>query len=57
MGGDVSVWAEDEAQAKEILAKDWLVQDGLSRVIDLSTLIKICGQDIKSNADVQVPPC
>lgn len=57
MGFDVTVWAEDEAQAQEILAKDWLVQDGLSQTIDLSSLIKICGQGTPATLNVRVPPC
>lgn len=55
MGNDLSVWVEDEAQAQEILAKDWLVQDGLSGTIDLSTLIRICPQ--KKDFNGRNPPC
>ncbi|KAK7078913.1 hypothetical protein SK128_015972 [Halocaridina rubra] len=55
MGNDVSVWVEDQSQSDELLAKDWLVQDGLSETIDLSTLIRICGEEKPQND--RIPPC
>lgn len=56
MGFDVSVWAEDEKQAEELLQKDWLVQDGLSQIIDLASLVRICGSRNEQNQE-RLPPC
>ncbi|XP_071553023.1 uncharacterized protein [Panulirus ornatus] len=56
MGNDVSVWAEDEQQAKQLLQKDWLVQNGLSQTIDLSALVRICGTS-KASIQGRLPPC
>lgn len=56
MGFDVSVWAEDEQQAQELLRKDWLVQDGLSQTIDLATLVRICGSSSEQQR-ARLPPC
>lgn len=56
MGYDVWVWAEDEQQAQQLLQKDWLVQDGLSNTIDLSTLVKICGSSSEQQL-ARLPPC
>ncbi|XP_050716181.1 leucine-rich repeat-containing protein 15-like [Eriocheir sinensis] len=56
MGSDVTVWAEDEQQAEEVLLKDWLVQDGLSNTIDLSNLLMICGDKRKQPSPRQ-PLC
>ncbi|KAG0719581.1 Leucine-rich repeat-containing G-protein coupled receptor 4 [Chionoecetes opilio] len=56
MGFDVSVWAEDEQQAQELIQKDWLVQDGLSQTLDLASLVKICGRTSKQQ-QTRLPPC
>ncbi|KAK8383440.1 hypothetical protein O3P69_019080 [Scylla paramamosain] len=56
MGFDVSVWAEDEQQAEELLQKDWLVQDGLSQAIDLASLVRICGSRNEQKQE-RLPPC
>nr|WES10349.1 LRR2 protein [Portunus trituberculatus] len=56
MGFDVSIWAEDQQQAEEILQKDWLVQDGLSQTIDLANLLRICGSRNEEKQE-RLPPC
>ncbi|KAK3885242.1 hypothetical protein Pcinc_010516 [Petrolisthes cinctipes] len=56
MGSDVSVWVENEQQAQELLQKDWVVQDGLSNIIDLSNLMQICGS-FQAQSHSYIPPC
>lgn len=56
MGFDVSIWAEDQQQAEELLQKDLLVQDGLSQIIDLANLVRICGSRNEQKQE-RLPPC
>ncbi|KAK8736212.1 hypothetical protein OTU49_004870 [Cherax quadricarinatus] len=58
MGNDVWVWAEDDQQALQLLyqAQSWVILDGLSEPIDLTSLLRICGVTYTRHRG-NLPPC